>query len=232
MDDQRTTNAWQLFALGVDEHLAHALDGLCERVHGIRFEGVNGSMTTLLFAMEESKPELVVLDEQALGEDSSAALSRIHDASPCTRLLIVGDAANAEIHWDVLRFGVAGYLQRSQARAQIPRAVAAMRRGEFWLSRSQSSQLLTRLSTTDDVRAHDKFRDLAVLTAQENRVLEQCLIGQSNKEIARVLSISEQTVKIHLQHVFRKLGVRRRADLLLRRWVGGNGAADTARSDR
>jgi DNA-binding CsgD family transcriptional regulator len=45
------------------------------------------------------------------------------------------------------------------------------------------------------------------------------MVGHSNKEIARALGISEQTVKIHLQHVFQKLGVRRRAELLLRRWV-------------
>lgn len=211
---------WQLIALGVDERVKRALLRVCARESGIRFAGITGSLTTLLFALEESRPELAVIDEQALGRESVAALFNIHHASPRTRMLIVGDALGPAGRWEVLQFGVAGHLRRSEARSHLPRAIAALQRGELWLSRSESSQLLTRL-TQEDGRHHGPagFRDLPALTPQENRVLQQCLEGQSNKEIARALSITEQTVKIHLQHVFQKLGVRRRADLLLRRWM-------------
>jgi DNA-binding NarL/FixJ family response regulator len=172
----------------------------------------------LLFALEESHAELVVIDEYSLGEDPVSALTSIHHASSRSRLLIIGDTLDAAASWEVLQLGVAGNLRRAEACSQIGRAVAAVRRGEFWLSRSQSSQLLTRLSA-DEIREHGAVGNLDILTPQENRVLQQCMVGQSNKEIARVLGISQQTVKIHLQHVFQKLGVRRRADLLLRRWV-------------
>jgi DNA-binding NarL/FixJ family response regulator len=131
----------------------------------------------------------------------------------------------------VLQLGVAGHLSRTGAGSQIARAVAAVRRGEYWLSRSQSSQLLTRLAA-HGVRQHGEVRDLPVLTPQENRVLQQCLVGQSNKEIARALGITEQTVKIHLQHIFQKLGVRRRADLLLRRWMSRETGQESRRTPR
>lgn len=211
------TEEWQLVALGIEEPIKQSLIKYCTPDHGLQFTGVAGSMTTLLFALEESHAEFVVLDELALGADTALALSSIHSASPHTRMLVIGDTIDAAA-WEVLQFGVAGHLRRAEAQAQIMRAVSVIRQGEFWLSRRQSSQLLTRLSA-EDARHHGAaVPDLAVLTPQENRVLQQCLVGHSNKEIARVLSITEQTVKIHLQHIFQKLGVRRRADLLLRRW--------------
>jgi DNA-binding NarL/FixJ family response regulator len=215
---------WRLIALGVDEPMKGALAKTCEREGDIRLIGVTHSIGTLLFALEESQSELVVLDEYSLGEDPVPAVSSIHHASARTRILIVGDRLDAAAQWELLQFGLAGSLRRSEARSQIGRAIAAVRRGEFWLSRSQSSQLLTRLSA-DEIRQGGVVGHLDVLTPQENRVLQQCLEGHSNKEIARALGITEQTVKIHLQHIFQKLGVRRRADLLLRRWSGGESRA-------
>jgi DNA-binding NarL/FixJ family response regulator len=214
----RAPGDWRMIALGVEERMRRALEKLCVQEPAMRFTGVTGSLTTLLFALEESRPDLVVIDEQSLGEESVTALSNIHHASPCTRMLIIGDTVDAVGRWEVLQLGVAGHLRRAGSCGQIARAIAAVRRGEYWLSRSQSSQLLTRLAA-DEIRQHGEVPDLSVLTPQENRVLQQCLVGQSNKEIARALGITEQTVKIHLQHIFQKLGVRRRADLLLRRWV-------------
>ena len=61
------------------------------------------------------------------------------------------------------------------------------------------------------------WSNLPSLTGREHGVLLEVMEGGSNKDIAGALEISEQTVKIHLQHIYRKLGVHRRADLLLSR---------------
>ena len=222
---------WSVIAVGVDERIKRALGKFCALEKNAQFAGVARSITTLLFALEESSPELVVIDEYSLGEDPVSVLASIHQASSRSRLLIIGDTLDAVASWEALQLGVAGNLRRAEACSRIGRAIVAVKRGEFWLSRSQSSQLLTRLSV-DELREHSAVGNLDVLTPQENRVLQQCMVGQSNKEIARVLSISEQTVKIHLQHVFQKLGVRRRADLLLRRWVEPEKRNEGRRSHR
>jgi DNA-binding NarL/FixJ family response regulator len=209
----------RLIALGLDEKIKRALENFCGRDQSAQLTGATRSISTLLFALEEQQPEIVIIDEYSLGDDPMPVLSSIHNASLRSRLLIVGDTLDAASR-EILQLGVAGNLKRAEAGTQIGPAIAALERGEFWLSRSQSAQLLTRLSV-DDFRepGAGAVTNLEVLTPQENRVFQQCMIGQSNKEIARALGISEQTVKIHLQHVFQKLGVRRRAELLLRRWV-------------
>lgn len=60
----------------------------------------------------------------------------------------------------------------------------------------------------------DVWLDLPSLTAREHGVLKKILDGKPNKSIAYDLGISEKTDKIHLQHLYRKLGVHRRVDLL------------------
>lgn len=207
----------RVIALGVDAKVKRALTKFCVQEKNAELAGMTRSITTLLFALEEIQPEVVVIDEYSLGDDVMPALASIHQASERSRQLIIGDTLDATSR-EVLQLGVAGNLPRAEACSQIWRAITAVGRGEFWLSRSQSSQLLARLSG-DGLREPDAVAHLEALTPQENRVLQQCMVGQSNKEIARVLGISEQTVKIHLQHVFQKLGVRRRAELLLRRWA-------------
>lgn len=210
---------WRVLALGVDETAKQALEKLVARKGSdIELAGIARSITTLLFALEESHSELVIIDEYPLGEDPISALTSIHQASPRSRMLIIGDTLDAASSCELLQLGVAGSLRRAEVSDQIWRAIGAVKRGEFWLSRSQSSQLLTQFSV-DEVRERGAVENLDVLTPQENRVMRECMAGHSNKEIALALSISEQTVKIHLQHVFQKLGVRRRADLLLRRWA-------------
>ena len=55
--------------------------------------------------------------------------------------------------------------------------------------------------------ANDTWRNLPSLTEREHSILQQVLDGKSNKQIARDLGLSESTVKIHLQHIYQKLGV-------------------------
>jgi DNA-binding NarL/FixJ family response regulator len=222
----------RVIAVGVDDEVKRALEKFCARKDSaVQFEGAAKSITTLLFALEESQPEVVIVDEYSLGAEPVATLASIHHASPQSRLLVIGDTLDVWAIREVLQLGIAGNLRRAEACSQIWRAISTVKRGEFWLSRSQSSQLLSRLSG-DEIREHGAMEDLEILTPQQNRVLQQCMAGQSNKEIAIALGISQQTVKIHLQQVFQKLGVRRRADLLLRRWPGLEKRPESRRSHR
>lgn len=206
-----------VIALGIDAKAKRALTKFCSQEKSAELAGVARSITTLLFALEELQPEVVVIDEYSLGDEVMSPLTSIHRASERSRLLIIGDTLDAASR-EALQLGVAGNLPRREACSQMGRAITAVIRGEFWLSRRQSSQLLTRLSV-DELRESNAVMNVEALTPQENRVLQHCMAGESNKEIARALGISEQTVKIHLQHVFQKLGVRRRAELLLRQWA-------------
>jgi DNA-binding NarL/FixJ family response regulator len=104
----------------------------------------------------------------------------------------------------------------------IVRAIAAVARHDFWLPRamlvralSESEGLRARFgSAVAAVRRSDRARTL--LTMRERQILQLVRRGLTNKEVGRHLGIEEDTVKKHLRNMYAKLGVHRRAQMLLR----------------
>ncbi|GFE83017.1 hypothetical protein GCM10011487_50170 [Steroidobacter agaridevorans] len=90
----------------------------------------------------------------------------------------------------------------------LNRALSAVMSGELWLTRRQLTTVMA--FATSGVQ-----EDMTELTARENAVMRKVLLGHSNKQIARTLNIAEHTVKIHLHHVYGKLRVHSRVELLL-----------------
>lgn len=101
----------------------------------------------------------------------------------------------------LLRQRYRGYVTPADGSALLKRALEAVRRGEIWADR----QLLT--------RALDSFAT-PQLTLKEQEVFRLLSKGLSNRVIARELGVVEGTVKMHVSHIFAKLGTRSRAELI------------------
>jgi DNA-binding NarL/FixJ family response regulator len=120
--------------------------------------------------------------------------------------------ALALIH--ALRLGLRGLASDDDGVDLIARALSAIARGEIWLSRQRLLEAMMLGSPPHSDKSAGQWVNLPTLTQRERDVLMGVLEGLPNKLIARKLEVSEQTVKIHLVHVYRKLGVHRRVDLL------------------
>jgi DNA-binding NarL/FixJ family response regulator len=225
MGTSRLAGDWRVVALGVDKEMVSAIGRLCRRNRHFTFVGGTLFISTLLFVLEERHADLVIVDQDSLRPDTLSALASIHRACPQASMLIVGDALDALRLSETVGLGVRGLVHRAGGKIHLKRAMEVISRGEIWLTRIETSQLLIELTANNLRQQGAVNRDLTLLTPRENRVLQQCLGGHSNKEIAQALGITEQTVKIHLQHIYQKLHVRRRTDLLLHRWAGDVDAA-------
>ena len=84
-------------------------------------------------------------------------------------------------------------------------ALRTVARGDVWLPSSLQTYMAAKLRSPDS----------SVLSPREEEVVRHVVAGMRNAEVARELSITEETVKTHLNHVFRKLGVRDRVELVL-----------------
>lgn len=113
-----------------------------------------------------------------------------------------------------LRLGLRGLADSAMSPAQLARTLEALAAGQLWISRELLVEAVGCLMPLDPDTGMDVWLNLPALTQREKDVLLEVLEGKPNKSIATKLEISEQTVKIHLQHVYRKLGVHRRVDLL------------------
>lgn len=103
----------------------------------------------------------------------------------------------------VLRAGAAGYVRKDAEPETLLAALRAVARGRTYIDPSIGRQIVQGRASADD------------LTARETEVIRSVALGLSNKDIARVLGIGEETVKTHVAHVFLKLQVENRAQAVV-----------------
>jgi two-component system, NarL family, nitrate/nitrite response regulator NarL len=106
-----------------------------------------------------------------------------------------------------LRAGAHGYLLKTIEGDLLAESIHRAMRGEPVISSEMTGKLVTAFQSAAAPAPHEPSAPdpLAQLSAREQQVLQQIALGASNKEIARTLSIAETTVKIHVQHILRKL---------------------------
>lgn len=190
--------------------------GRLATVPGLRVAGADVSDPRKLDeSLGASKPQVLLLDVASLEWLGAKALQQLlaHEGGP--RVLLVCDGAGLELVELVLRNRLQGYLVSNDPPDLCAKAILAVHRGELWLPRAGLAEALyVRCGYRDDSPARGSAR-LAPLTERE-REIARCLgKGSTNMEIAKELGIKKDTVKKHLRSVFGKLGVRRRAQVVL-----------------
>jgi len=133
--------------------------------------------------------------------------------SPTTRTIVMADSPAEVAAVDALKLGARGYCAPTTHPAILCKAIELVEQGEIWVGRKVMLQLLDELTQRTTVDADKPELDLACLTLREQQIADLIGGGASNKEIADALTITEKTVKAHLTHVFRKLGVSSRLQL-------------------
>ena len=158
-------------------------------------EATNGREAVSLVGRLE--PEVVLMDLQMPELDGVAATKQIRERYPETNVLVL---TTFDTDADVTRAisaGATGYLLKDAPRQDLFQAIRAAARGESVLSPAVASRLMSKM----------RGPGVQSLSEREIEVLTQVADGNSNKDIAGKLYISEATVKTHLVHIFGKLGV-------------------------
>lgn len=183
-------------------------------VHSIRPVTDTAQLRELL---EGGAVDLLMLDETLLRplDEVDAGLLRRRAAD--LHILLLCDKEPGCDPDPVLSRGMRGCLAIDAPPGTWLRAVAAVGRGELWLPRAMLQQ-----AAIAAARSSATALRLEGLTPRERQTVGLVREGLSNKQIARRLGIGEDTVKKHLQNVFAKLGVHRRALVALGRVVPGS----------
>jgi two-component system nitrate/nitrite response regulator NarL len=162
-----------------------------------------------LAALREHKPDILVLDLRMPFKDGLAVLREMqHEA--LTTPVVVLTAAEGEDVFEAIRLGVRGVVMKDMASNLLIDAVRKVHAGGTWIERDSAGDALDRLLGRD--ARTDSFSNL--LTPRELEVARLTAKGLSNKVAAEKLSITEGTFKLHLHHVYEKLGVDGRMALV------------------
>jgi DNA-binding NarL/FixJ family response regulator len=147
------------------------------------------------------RPDVVLLDVRMPEIDGMSCLSQLKAELPQIPVVIFTAYENPTYVARAVALGASGYLVKSATQAELVTAVQQVANGENLWS-------LEELRSVSGPLTNSRMPDLDVpLTKRESEVLKQLALGLSNKEIAQALAISYETVKEHVQHVLRKLGV-------------------------
>jgi len=150
----------------------------------------------------ELRPDLVLLDVRMPEVDGIACLGRIRAELPEVPVLMFSAYDNPTYIARAVALGAVGYLVKTTSKEDLLSAIRRAAAGESIWTREELRRVTGALSTPRVTI------DLEVpLTRRESEVLKQLALGLSNKEIALALSISYETVKEHVQHILRKVGV-------------------------
>jgi DNA-binding NarL/FixJ family response regulator len=159
-----------------------------------------------------TNPRVVLMDLNMPRCDGVAATARITAEHPGTRVVVLTTYADDESIISALRAGALGYLTKDATRAEIGRAVEAAAAGQAVLDPAVQQRLLS--AATRSPRPAEAPGQSPPgtddLTPREVDVLRLIAAGQSNREIARTLFVSEATVKTHVNRIFAKTGSRDR----------------------
>jgi DNA-binding NarL/FixJ family response regulator len=180
------------------------------------------------------KPQVVLMDLNMPGCDGVTATARITAEHPGTRVVVLTTYADDESIIGALQAGALGYLTKEATRAEIGRAVHAAAAGQAILDPGVQQRLLSAAARAPGVPAASATPGAPgsgasggaddELTPREAEVLRLIAAGQSNREIARTLFVSEATVKTHVNRIFAKTASRDRAQAT--RYAYTHGYAD------
>ena len=168
------------------------------------------------------KPDVVLLDLNMPGVGGIEAVKAIVEESPEVRVLMLTVSEDAADLMEALRSGASGYLLKNIEMEELVSAIRRAASGDSVVSPQMTAKLIQ--GVREQPRVSDKLVERDRFSPRERDILSCLARGESNKEIARELDLAESTVKIHVQNIFKKLGVTSRVQVALYAVEQGFGA--------
>ncbi len=202
----------------VDDHtlFRRGLSALLSRDPGLQIVGDAADAGEAQRRTQQLKPDVILLDNHLPGVNGVDALPALLEAAPGTRILMLTISEDGDDLAAALRGGASGYLLKTMEGEALARAIHRCMAGEAVVADEMTGKLVEvfrQAATPPAAVAEAPVPAPGALSPRETDILRGIARGDSNKVIARDLGIAETTVKIHVQHILRKLGVSSRVQV-------------------
>jgi DNA-binding NarL/FixJ family response regulator len=205
--------------VAADDHplILQGLRQLFELQPDFRVLAYCATVDETLQAVRQHRPDVLILDLRMPDTGGLTVLRRMKEEKLPTRVVLLTGVADEDEILEAMRLGARGVVLKDTPPDLVLQCVRAVHAGAQWLERRSTGHLLDKFLQLEARRRQIE----SGLTLREVEILRMVDAGLRNKEIANRLSISEGTVKVHLHHIFEKLGVPNRLELL--RYAKANG---------
>lgn len=185
----------QTRVLIVDDHpvVREGLAAMIERRPDMTVVAQAGNGREAIRLYRQHQPDVTLMDLRLPEMDGVAAIQEIRKEYPAARVLVLTTYDGDDDIHRALQAGAMGYLLKDAPRERLMDTIRAVRAGQMSLPTEVGAKLALRLTAQS-------------VTAREREVLQLIAQGKSNQEIGRHLSITEGTVKLHVNSIMAKLG--------------------------
>ena len=203
----------------IDDHplLRNGVKQLIELEESLQViaEASNGEQGVVL--AEQYDPDLILLDLNMPGMNGLDTLVQLRTIELSGRIVVFSVSDHEDDVVNALKHGADGYLLKDMEPEALLKALHQAAAGQMVLSEKLTNVLVASLRESRPTEA----RDVEQLTRRERDILKLITLGMTNKAIARKLSITESTVKVHVKHLLKKMKLKSRVEAAV--WALQNG---------
>jgi two-component system NarL family response regulator len=201
----------------VDDHalFRRGLQMVLEVEEDIEVVGEAGDGADAVAKAEETVPDVVLMDVRMPKRSGLEATRAIKEILPNTKILMLTISDEEADLYDAIKSGASGYLLKEISIEEVANAVRAVNAGQSLISPSMASKLLNEFASM--VKRSDERAGVPAprLTDRELQVLKLVARGHNNRDIAKELFISENTVKNHVRNILEKLQLHSRMEAVV-----------------
>jgi two-component system nitrate/nitrite response regulator NarL len=200
----------------VDDH-AMFRSGVCslsEKQPDMQIVGEAGDGETAIKLTMKLKPDVLLLDLALPRYPGLQVLKELKERQSRTKTILLTASIDRKQMIEAIQLGARGIVLKEATTDLLFKAIRSVVAGEYWVDRGRVTDLAQTLYALMH-RPEAEMKSRFGMTPREQQIVAAVLSGYSNKDIARKLSISDQTVKNHLTSIFDKIGVSSRLELAL-----------------
>jgi DNA-binding NarL/FixJ family response regulator len=203
--------------LVVDDHalFRRGLEMVLEQEPDIEVVGEASDGTEAVEVATETTPDVVLMDVRMPRRGGIDACTAIKDAVPSTKIIMLTISDEEADLYDAIKAGAMGYLLKEISIEEVASAIRAVHGGQSLISPSMASKLLNEFASM--IKRTDERQQVPTprLTDREMEVLRLVAKGLNNRDIAKQLYISENTVKNHIRNILEKLQLHSRMEAVV-----------------